>query len=283
MFGEAMPTREILIVIDESNHFNKIFLPFARELQAKIIAFDLKCEIVWGDLETTARKVIFGAHSSPEYWLKHTHNEDIIVNLEPFYKPAWRKNNPNYLKLVQTRCVFEYCSLNLPYLEDGHLFKIPPMYSDLKPTKTKEFDVVFIGSRNKYRNNFLKEIEASGLKLGIAFDVLDKDAFHAFDRSWLYLNLDLDEESAFNDFRFMSCAMSSTLFVGHSGDITNHPEMQKLVGLSIFDRSMDLVKGLQDLISNKSKIMQAFMVQYTIAQENNKQFDRFIKQHFTLR
>lgn len=283
MLGEAMPTSEILIVIEKSNHFNKIFLPFARELQAKIIAFGLKCEIVWGDLETTARKVIFGAHSSPEYWLKHTCDKDIIINLEPFYKPAWRKNNLNYFKLVQSRCVFEYCSLNLPYLEDGHLFKIPPLYSDLKPTKTKDFDVMFIGSRNQYRANFLKEIEASGLKLAVGFNVLDKDAFHAFDRSWLYLNLDQDEESAFNDYRFMSCAMSNTLFAGHSGDITDHPEMQKLVGLSIFDRSVDLVKGLQDLISNKSKIMQAFMLQYQIAQDNNKKFDRFIKQHFSLR
>lgn len=278
-----MPTSEILIVIDQSNHFNKIFLPFARELQAKIIALGLKCEMVWGDLETIARKVIFGAHSSPEYWLKHTYDKDIIVNLEPIYKAAWRKNNPNYFKLVQSRCVFEYCSLNLPYLKDGHLFKIPPLYSDLKPTKTKDLDVVFIGSRNQYRVNVLKKLETSDLKLGIEFDILDKDAFHAFDRSWLYLNLDLDEESAFNDYRFMSCAMSNTLFAGHSGDITDHPEMQKLVGLSIFDRSVDLVKGLQDLISNKSKIMQAFMLQYQIAQDNNKQFDRFIKQHFSLR
>ena len=277
-----MTSSDTFICIDQSNNFNKIFLPLGRELQARVRALGLKCELSWGDVETSARKVVFGAHSSPEYWLKKTHTNDIIVNLEPFYKAEWRDKNTNYLKLLQSRCAFEYCHLNLPYLNDGHFFKLPPLYSDLQPTAKKEMDIVFIGSQNQYRNNMLNEIASEGLNLKVGFNILDNDSFHVFDRSWIYLNLNLDEQSVFNDYRFMSCAMSNTLFAGHSGDITNHPEVGKLIGVSIFENDADMVIGLKDIITNKAKLFRALAIQYEIAQDNRKNFDNFVKFHFGL-
>ena len=264
----------------ESNNFNKIFLPLCREFKARIIQVGLKCDVTWGDVETSARKVVFGAHSSPEYWLKKAHANDIIVNLEPFYKAEWRDKNINYLKLLQSQCVFEYCHLNLPYLNDGHFFKLPPLYSDLQPTAKKEIDIVFIGSQNQFRNNMLNEIASEGLNLKVGFNILDNDTFHVFDRSWIYLNLNLDEQSVFNDYRFMSCAMTNTLFAGHSGDITNHPEVEKLIGVSIFENDADMVIGLKDIINNKAKLLRAFATQYEIAQENKTHFNDFVKFHF---
>ena len=108
-----MSNNDIMLCVDQSNNFNQIFLTLCREFKARIIQVGLKCEISWGDVETSARKVVFGAHSSPEYWLKKAHTNDIIVNLEPFYKAEWRDKNTNYLKLLQSRCVFEYCLLEL--------------------------------------------------------------------------------------------------------------------------------------------------------------------------
>mgnify|MGYP000857548229 FL=1 len=275
-----MSDDDVMLCVDRSNNFNKIFLPLCREFKARIIQVGLKCDVTWGDVETSARKVVFGAHSSPEYWLKKAHTNDIIVNLEPFYKAEWRDKNINYLKLLQSRCVFEYCHLNLPYLNDGHFFKLPPLYSDLQPTAKKEIDIVFIGSQNQFRNNMLNEIASEGLNLKVGFNILDNDTFHVFDRSWIYLNLNLDEQSVFNDYRFMSCAMTNTLFAGHSGDITNHPEVEKLIGVSIFENDADMVIGLKDIINNKAKLLRAFATQYEIAQENKTHFNDFVKFHF---
>ena len=80
----------------------------------------------------------------------------------------------------------------------------------------------------------------------------------------------------------MSCAMSNTLFAGHSGDITNHPEVGKLIGVSIFENDADMVIGLKDIITNKAKLFRALAIQYEIAQENRKNFDNFVKFHFGL-
>ena len=128
----------------------------------------------------------------------------------------------------------------------------------------------------------LNEIASEGLNLKVCFNILDNDAFHVFDRSWIYLNLNLDEQSVFNDYRFMSCAMSNTLFAGHSGNITNHPEVGKLIGVSIFENDADMVIGLKDIITNKAKLFRALAIQYEIAQENRKNFDNFVKFHFGL-
>ena len=63
---------------------------------------------------------------------------DIIVNFEPIYKDSWRDMNPNYLELLKRQCVYDYCEINLPYLEESYFFKMPPLYSDLKPKRKKQ-------------------------------------------------------------------------------------------------------------------------------------------------
>lgn len=275
-----MINQKMAIVIDNSNHFNGIFFTLAKEFQISIAQLGLECDVSWGDVQTNATKLIFGAHSSPEYWQENSASNDIIVNLEAFYDRLWRRRNSLYLDLLKSRYVFEYCHFNLPFLENKHFFKIPPMYSHLRPTKRKDLDILFNGSRSVYRTNMLNKINETGLKLQVDFNVLGDDVFHAFDRSWIYLSLDLDERSVFNDYRFMQCAMSNTLFAGHSGDIINHPEMEKLIGISIFEKDEDVIEGLQRLISDKTKLLKALSLQFKIAQENKKLFDGFVKQQF---
>ena len=275
-----MTDKELVIVIDNSNRFNAIFFTLAKEFQISITQLGRKCELSWGNVQTNARKLIFGAHNSPEYWQENSTPDDIIVNLEAFHSRLWRRRNPRYLDLLENKCVFEYSQKNLLYLENKHFFKIPPMYSYLRPTKVKDLDILFNGSRNVYRNEMLNKIKETGLNLQVDFNVLLDDVFHAFDRSWIYLNLDLDEHSDFNDHRFMQCAMSNTLFVGHSGDIINHTEMEKLIGISIFEKDEDVIEGLQRLISDKTELIKAFSTQYQIAQENKKLFDGFVERQF---
>ena len=275
-----MTNYEIMICIDKTNPYNRIFFPLCWEFRSRLLELGFKCEIVWGDVETNARKLIFGAHSSPKYWHENAKFNDIIVNLEAFHNPEWRRINPNFLELLKGKCVFDFCSYNLPFLEDGRLFKVPPLYSNLRPKKRKDSDVVFIGSRNKYRADMLNKIAGTGLNIKVGLDIFDNDIFHAFDESWIYLSLNLDEGSVFCDYRFMQCAMSNTLFAGHFGDITDCPEVKKLVGVSLFEKDADVLRGLQNLISNKADIMKALSIQYEIAQAYKNQFDSFVIQQF---
>ena len=88
-----MTDKELVIVIDNSNSFNAIFFTLAKEFQISITQLGRKCELYWGNVQTNARKLIFGAHSSPEYWQENSTPDDILVNLEPFHSRLWRRRN----------------------------------------------------------------------------------------------------------------------------------------------------------------------------------------------
>lgn len=271
----------ISIHIEINNQFNKIFLPFAKELYARIINLGLNCQMFWGYKESNSKKIILGAHSNPEYWLNKINPEDIIVNFEPIYKDSWRDMNPNYLELLKRQCVYDYCEINLPYLEESYFFKMPPLYSDLKPKRKKELDVIFIGSINNYRRDILKKLHKTGINIKAKFNILDNELYNEIDGARIYLNLDLDKESIFNEFRLMSCAQTNTLFAGHSGNIEFHPLAEKLVGLSIFKNDSEMIDGIRSLIFDDNSFLKAFDIQNEFATENKMRFDDFIIQQFS--
>ena len=271
---------EISIHIDNNNNFNQIFIPFVRELSSRINQLGLKCKIFWGDRETNTNKIILGAHSCPKYWLENANHNNIMVNFEPIHKDSWREKNSDYLELLRRHTVFDYCEINLPYLEESYSFKTPPLYSYLKPKMNKEYDFLFIGSINEYRKNTLRELVKNGIDPQIRFNILGNDVYNSIDEAKIYLNIDLDKESTFNEYRFMSCANTNTLFAGHSGDIKYHAEAEKLVGLSVFKDDEEMIKGLKNLISDSDYISKAFTAQYEYAKENRKKFDLFVRHHF---
>ena len=221
-----------------------------------------------------------GAHSCPKYWLKNANANDIFVNYEPIHKDSWRKINQDYIKLLRRQCVFDYCEINLPYLEEAYSFKTPPLFSELKPKKAKEYDVIFIGSINKSRINILKQINKNNINLKAKFNIFGTELYNAIDRARIYLNLDLDRNSTFNEYRFMSCAQTNTLFAGHSGNIKYHPEAKNLLELNIFRNDSEMIEGIKNLISDNAYMLKAFTAQYEYAKGSRKKFDLFIKNHF---
>ena len=271
---------DISIIIESNNIFNKIFFPFCNELSNRLNKLGFNSNIKWGDNETEARKIILGAHSNPIYWKKYATNKDIIINFETIYKDSWRKINHDYFELLCQHCVFDYCDLNLPYLRESHSFKTPPFYSDFKPKKKKLVDVIFVGSTNKYRINILRKLYQSGINTEIKFNIFGDDLINSIDESRIYLNIDWDENCAFNIFRFMSCAQTNTLFAGHSGNIKYYPKASKLLGLSLFKNDLELIEGVKRLLSDKYYMSEAFAAQYEVAMENSKYFDLFVRNQF---
>ena len=260
------------ICIEKKNHFNRIFIPFSKEIKRLLERLECTTDIVWGDKATSNRKIIFGSHANPEYWLQHSKQNDIIVNLEPVYKKSWKIAHGNYIRLLQSRLVFDYFSLNSSFIPTSAVFKIPPFFQNYKPVRKKEFDAVFIGSRNDYRNKILQKLSDSKIRTGVGFDLFDQQTFQAIDSAILYINLDLDEESVFNGYRFADCALSKTLFAGHSGCTSNCPEVGELLGISIFKTDEELFSGLNRLLSDKSLQKKASKIQKLIALDYQKQF-----------
>ena len=109
---------------------------------------------------------------------------------------------------------------------------------------------------------------------------MDNDVYNSIDEARVYLNLNINENSLFNEYRLMACAQSKTLFAGHSGNIQYFPRAEKLVGLSIFNDETELKKGLKNLIYDKDTIKKAFSLQYEYAKENREKFNLFVRQQF---
>ena len=112
------------------------------------------------------------------------------------------------------------------------------------------------------------------------FNIFGTDLYNIIERSKIYLTINLDNNSTFNEYRFMSCAQTNTLYAGHSGNIKYHPEAKKLLGLSIFNNDKDMIEGLKNLISDNAYVKNAFSKQYEYAAENRKKFDLFVRDQF---
>ena len=92
--------------------------------------------------------------------------------------------------------------------------------------------------------------------------------------------MNLDKNSTFNEYRFMSCAQTNTLFAGHSGSLRFHSAAEQLVGLSIFRDEEEMIYGLKKLVSNSEYFLKALTAQYEYADYNRKKFDQFVRYHF---
>ena len=114
----------------------------------------------------------------------------------------------------------------------------------------------------------------------IKFNIFGNDVYNSIDRAKIYLNLNLDKNSTFNEYRFMSCAQTNTLFAGHSGSVKYHAGSDKLVGLSIFRDDKEMIYGLKNLISNSEYFSKALTAQYEYADQNRNKFNQFVRNHF---
>ena len=111
----------------EINIFNQIFEPLANKFSEVI---KNNSGLVGTKLinNNNQRQIIFGSHANPDYWINNTIESDIIVNLEPIYKKKFRENNPKYLKLLNSRMIFDYTSYNIPYLKNYEIYVFSHYY-----------------------------------------------------------------------------------------------------------------------------------------------------------
>lgn len=271
---------EFILQIDKNNIFNQIFEPLANKF-SEVIKNNSGLVGTKVINNNNQRQIIFGSHANPDYWINNTIESDIIVNLEPIYKKKFRENNPKYLKLLNSRMIFDYTSYNIPYLKNYEIFKIPPFLvhpKDNNETDTlKKFDVLFVGSTSDYRKKNLKKIMDKNIKLVSGFKIFSKNLYEAIKISKIYLHLNVDDQNLFNYFKFAHCCSYNILYAGHKGDTKDFREFDKLLGISVFETDDEMIKGIEKLLKDEKLYLNALSLQKKISINLNNDFKKFIK------
>lgn len=268
---------KIELLIENSNRFNQIFLPFVAEFWKHLS--DLKFDVYVGTevQDVNSKKIIFGAHNDPEKWAASTNVDDIIVNLEPIYLVQWRQANCSYIDLLRNRRVYEYEKENLAFLPLNSVFMpIPPLFRT--KNNNKIHDIIFVGSVHSYRQNRIQEFRDHKIEVGIGFDIFGEELESLIGSSKLLLSLIKDDHTHFSTYRFALCSGTSTLYFGDAGEWKNHPEISPLLGKTLFENSNDMIEAYHELIQDRDQMIYLLEIQNKLAAQYSKQFESFISQ-----
>ncbi len=227
------------------------------------------------------KKIIFVGHDNPFFWLDNTDEDDFFVNVEPLFLKEFMihpKNKEKFFEIMQKRYIIDYCIYNKPFL-NRHCFYVIPPFEINKYPEEKKYDILFVGSFNKKRENILRVFEQSDMKCWIG-RLIGKTLHEKIHQAKFFLNINYYEKSPFNQFRFSLCALTNTLYAGEAGEIEFYPEMEPLIGLTLFHDVKELIPKLKLLLNEPELYAKALGYQHAIAQENKLKFDKFIKETF---
>lgn len=262
-----------VIQIDKSNKFNQIFIPLAQKFLETLKKNKA--------LNNQKVKIIFGSHANPEYWIKNTFKNDIIVNLEKIYNDDFRSKNPKYLRLLESNTVIDFCSLNSKFLNKHYIIKIPPFFvfpqREVEDKIDKKYDILFVGGTNSERNKILKIIFEKKFNLVTGFNIFSQKLDLSIKQSKIYLHLNFEKNDIFNHFKFAHCCLYDTVYYGHSGNLIDNPELKELVGLSLFPKDEQIIDGLKVLINDAELYEKILLIQKKIAKKYDDNFNLFIK------
>ena len=263
--------------IDGSNPFNAIFLPLANKIAENFKYHGI--EVFNADLYQTEAKprIIFGAHTNANFWLRNKKETDIFLNCEPIFLQNWQKINPHYLSLVRSSRVLDYSRKSEQYVSIFHLFQMPPFF-EAPVGSEKTTDVLFVGSMNENRMSLFRKIESNGVKITTKFRIFGNELFHEIEKSYLFLDTNFHRDgSIFNMFRFCLCANTGTVYTGQAGDTSDYPEIQELVGLTISNDEQEIPYLVKKLLLDHEYRNNALKVQRDIAKTLNANFNKFFR------
>jgi len=262
--------------IDKGNKFNAIFAPLAKK-----IAFELQknnIHIFFADQNILQKfpRLIFGAHTSPNFWLENKKSNDIFVNLEPLYLSDWQINNFAYCKLINSSKILDYTNKTKKIYNQSKFLPLPPLYQSME-TVNKDREILFVGSVNQRRKLILEKlISDDNIDVSVKFEVFGQELFKEIEKSKIFLDIHYNKDYIFNIYRFCLCADSNTIYVGELGDTSDYPEIDELRGLTIAENYRELVKIITDLRSDENHLKNSIITQRKIAKKLEKKFQKFI-------
>lgn len=252
------------IFVDPINEFNQIFVPLANKMFAEIKQTNIPV-VLSPDIQTfSGRKIIFGAHSNPIFWSKHSNKNDIFVNFEPVYVSSWAENNPVYCKLLQAHAVIDYSKRNIDHCGDVVVLPVPPQFHHF-PKNNKKNEVLFVGNPTSHRKIKLAKLTQNSVKILFGFRLFGDQLINEISKSKIFLSINDKDQNMINLFRFALCSNSDTLFVGETDKLDEYPDFAPLNGISIFKSTEELVIGLKELLTDSEKLTRAIETQNELA------------------
>jgi len=261
--------------IENSNVFNSIFAPVAKKFAEELHKKGVHIFFADQDISQKFPRLIFGAHSNPVFWQNNKNKEDIFVNFEPIFLPNWQINNFSYIKLLKNSRVLDYSNKSNIILNQTEFFKLPPLYNSEKII-SKENDVLFVGSINERRKLVFRQLFNDGINISHKFKIFGDELLKQIEKSKIFLDVNLYENSIFNIYRFCLCADTNTVYVGEAGDTSDYPEINELLGLTITKNTEETSKIIKNLISDKNHYLHLIKTQKKIAKKLDKRFKIFI-------
>ena len=269
---------QIEILVEPSNYFNINFLPLMRKFQARLLKLGLDATIKYESTNPAARKILFGAHSKPENWHYLVKSDDIIVNLEPIYNDGWRAANKNYLTLLNRCRVFDYDTENCAILGANSMYMpVPPLSA--ASGKSESDSVLFVGAITPYRERAINLFHQKEIKIETGFDVFGEDLIKEIQRHRFFLSLVKEDISKFSTFRFALCSATSTLYFGETGDYSNHPEIETLVGRCLFADYKNAVEEFKGFTGDSQKFSSLLVLQNALAEYYENEFNALVDGH----
>lgn len=269
---------QIELLVEPSNYFNINFLPLMKKFQESLLGLGIEANIGYESTNSSATKIVFGAHSKPENWHDIVSADDIIVNLEPIYNDAWRTANKNYLALLSRCRVLDYDSENCALVGENSTFMpVPPLSSGW--SKPENGSVLFVGAITPYREQALNFFHQSKIEVQTGFDLFGEDLITEICRHQFFLSLVKEDISKFSTFRFALCSATSTLYFGEAGDYSSHPEIESLVGQCLFADYSNAIEEFSGLSVDSQKYTSLLVLQNALAEYYQNEFNALVKSH----
>lgn len=257
------------IFIEQINVFNQIFIPLAKKMVSEIKRANLPVALSPDIQAFTGTKIIFGAHCNPDFWSKHSKENDIFVNFEPIYVSSWAEKNAVYCKLLREHAVIDYSLRNRNYCGVAAVLPVPPQFNH--PHKNhKDKEVLFVGNPTAHRKIKLVEITQNGVDVMFGFRLFGDQLVTEIAKSKTFLSVNDENQDMINLFRFALCSNSDTLFVGETDKLDEYPDFMPLIGISIFRNNQELIIGLKKLLADDEKLFSAIEAQNKLATLHEK-------------
>ena len=208
------PNEIAIYNFDDYNPYNRIFNPLVKKIAAQIelMGGDVTCYT--GAFQKGRKRrsdILVGAHVLPPEQLRALESALNVINLEQIDSTEWK--NSDYKNFVLRSNVADWSDLHCQKYGFNKL-QVPRLSDEpsILRFEKKSIDVLFIGSMNLFRRNFLADLRNLGLRVESYFGVFDEDLLRLVEKSYVVLNMPYYSFSQFEEYRFALMAGCGAVF-----------------------------------------------------------------------
>ncbi len=229
------------------------FMEVAEGLRSALRTLGHEAVVGENTIDAAATTIVLGAHLLHQQEALNLPEAVIVYNLEQLggaALPGW------YRSLAKRLRIWDYSAANLALWKQEECREEPRLVevgfaADLRrivPAPVQDIDVLFYGSLNERRLQLLREIEASGLRLHVAFGVYGQQRDALIGRAKVVLNLHAYDTEIFETVRVSYLLANAKAVVSEQA-----PDMGELAQAVAVAPYVQLVATCRELVENPAQ------------------------------